>query len=249
MITLFYSRVCHLILGAGALQQAETGLKTINTTHLSLAAQCLAFIRSQFPAILNTLPQHSNNNNSISSPSSASSISSSSLSASALTAALDSLATDFQTHESQLLNKLECIMIELSEGAANKFLSFLTQESKEFQYVNNNLDGDSLNYDSDSNNDRLIDMSIKTLMQQTKSLNSSLSQILPLSQRQVIFRHLSQSYTKVLINQTAKLEIQKNQQIQQKAAINITFFIKQSQGENRQTHKQASYLCYDHCYH
>ena len=59
-IKMFNSRLCQLILGAGAMHSA--GLKNINTKHLAIASQTLSFIIAILPYIRECARRHATGN-------------------------------------------------------------------------------------------------------------------------------------------------------------------------------------------
>jgi hypothetical protein len=196
MWQIFNSRATQLVLGAGALHLA--GLKTITTSHLALASQCVAFGITQLLRLkeilkgkLGTAQQ------------------------SQAAAQFDRLIADYSNHQREIYEKLISIMNELCEQSIKKFLLSTTAWSSSNSKIASGV-----------NSDEFIDTNFKLLISQSKSLNQSLSQLLSPAQREKIFNSLCSQYCLTLAKQLIlKLDCSKNY-VKQRLHLQIIYIVK-----------------------
>uniref|UniRef100_H2ZNG4 Vacuolar protein sorting-associated protein 54 C-terminal domain-containing protein n=1 Tax=Ciona savignyi TaxID=51511 RepID=H2ZNG4_CIOSA len=100
LLTLFNSRTCQLVLGAGALQLV--GLKTITTKNLSLASQCLQLVLHCIPSIRTHFESHLMKINQVNDDSSHKQ--------NAVLRHFDHITKDYQDHIMEIENKLLAIV-------------------------------------------------------------------------------------------------------------------------------------------
>lgn len=107
LLTLFNSRVCQLVLGAGAMHLA--GLKSITATHLALAFQCIALLSLELPVLKQiymsrlAAKHHS------------------------FLQSFDRIQNDCNEHTKQIKEKLTSIMQDLCEQMSRKMIEEVSQ--------------------------------------------------------------------------------------------------------------------------
>ncbi|XP_039266880.2 vacuolar protein sorting-associated protein 54-like [Styela clava] len=123
LLTLFNSRTCQLVLGAGALQLA--GLKTITTRNLGLASRCLQLVLNLLPSIRYQFKQKL----SLSCPPNSKSKHLSSLKH------FDHVSKDYKDHITEIDNKLVNIMDSAIENNLSRWQVKAPMPSREFRTI------------------------------------------------------------------------------------------------------------------
>lgn len=123
LLTLFNSRTCQLVLGAGALQLA--GLKTITTRNLGLASRCLQLVLDLLPSIRYQFKQKISQSR----PPNSKSKHISSLKH------FDHVTKDYKDHITEIDNKLVSIMDSAIENNLSRWQVKAPMPSREFRTI------------------------------------------------------------------------------------------------------------------
>ena len=130
---------------------------------------------------------------------------------------LSALEAEFALHQRQLLLKLESIMNDLAEAAFRKLVPALRAEPP----TPASASAPATAAEAEP------DPTLKTLMTQTRSLNSSLSHILSQEQRRELFTHLCTSYCALLSGGVQKLLDLSRETVRERAAAAASWMLKQ----------------------
>ena len=211
LLTTFSGRVYALILNAEA--QKSAGLTTITTTQLALCAQCIGFVLTQLSVICGLLP-----------PPAFTTPASSNPAQSPPPPSLTALTKEYSAHQRELMTKLESIMNGIADAAFKKVVEALRLDTNvavaapvafSLSHSNSDLDGP------------IVDDRLKTLMGQTKSLNTTLTPVLSVEQRRLIFTHLCTSYCHMFTQHVkARLDLSRDT-VRQRAGSAASYMVKQ----------------------
>ncbi len=111
LLSVFNSRSCQLVLGAGAMQSAAK-LKTITAKHLAATSQALGLLVACLPAMRAALTPHLPGKHAT------------------LINQLDMVAKDFEDHRQEIFSKLVSILSDLIDKAASKLLQTISVASR-----------------------------------------------------------------------------------------------------------------------
>lgn len=100
VLSVFNSRTCQLVLGAGAMHLA--GLKSITATHLALASQSVGLITTQIPVVREALSRRLPAQHAV------------------LLQALDNVLNDYENHQKEISSKLVNIVRDLVEATCRR---------------------------------------------------------------------------------------------------------------------------------
>ena len=168
LLTLFNSRTCQLVLGAGAMHLA--GLTSITATHLALSSQCIALLSTQLPVLKRlfearlTAKQH------------------------VFLAGFDRVRSDCNEHVEQIREKLVNIMRDLVEQLMRKMSQWIVQQCRDGAAAA----GSSGGVRADGEDD-VVSPAVRLLMKQTCSLHRALSDLLSARERSLIFAEIGGS--------------------------------------------------------
>ena len=163
LLTLFNSRTCQLVLGAGAMHLA--GLKSITATHLALSSQSIALLASQIPRLeavfaARLQPKHR-----------------------LFLQGFERVRKDCDEHCEQIREKLTNIMRDLIEHSTKRMQQHVQQQLQPTASDPSQPRGDG---DEDEDDD-VVSPSIRLLMKQTCSLHRALTDLLSVRERNGIF--------------------------------------------------------------
>ena len=168
LLTLFNSRTCQLVLGAGAMHLA--GLTSITATHLALSSQCIALLSTQLPVLKRvfearlTAKQH------------------------VFLAGFDRVRVDCDEHVEQIREKLINIMRDLVEQLMRKMSQWIVQQCRGGAAAAGKPAEDAADGE-----DEVVSPAARMLMKQTCSLHRALSDLLSARERNLIFKEIGGS--------------------------------------------------------
>ena len=169
LLTLFNSRTCQLVLGAGAMHLA--GLTSITATHLALSSQCIALLSTQLPALRRLFEARLTGKQHV------------------FLSGFDRVRRDCDEHVEQIRDKLTNIMRDLVEQLMRKMTVWLLQQCRAgvgaaaAQAADKTAGGD----------EEVVSPAVRLLMKQTCSLHRALSDLLSARERNLIFKEIGGS--------------------------------------------------------
>ena len=174
LLTLFNSRTCQLVLGAGAMHLA--GLTSITATHLALSSQCIALLSTQLPVLKRlfearlTAKQH------------------------VFLSGFDRVRRDCDEHVEQIREKLVGIMRDLVEQLLRKMSQWIVQQCRAMPTAAAAAAGGGRQADEKAEGeDDVVSAAVRLLMKQTCSLHRALSDLLSPRERNLIFKEIGGS--------------------------------------------------------
>lgn len=190
ILSIFGSRTCQLILGAGAMHSA--GLKSITARHLAIASQCLSLIMSVVPIISSELSSRLPAKHHL------------------LLKEFDRVTRDCENYRSEIFSKLIKIMEELIQGY---FVKLVKDLQSYFRVPNNGQSAPpqasaSVQAKVFQNNE--VHPSIKNSTRQLRQLHKILTSMMTPSQRQEILYRVAECFGSTLNRYLGHLSIEKH---------------------------------------
>ena len=178
LLTLFNSRTCGLVLGAGAMHMA--GLRSITATHLALSSQAIALVSSQMDGLQRlfasrlSVKQH------------------------VFLLAFDRVKHDFDEHALQVREKLIGIMRDLIESMMRKLQQQLSLNDRERR--------EAAGEQEEEEEDDVVSPAVRLLMKQTCSLHRALTDLLSVRERNIIFQQIGASLVAGFVQVSRRVE-------------------------------------------
>lgn len=170
LLTLFNSRTCQLVLGAGAMHLA--GLTSITATHLALSSQCIALLSTQLPALKRLFEARVTGKQHV------------------FLSGFDRVQRDCNEHVEQIREKLTNIMRELVEQLMRKMTGWILQQCRAATASGAAAPTAA---DKSAGEDEVVSPAVRLLMKQTCSLHRALSDLLSGRERNLIFKEIGGS--------------------------------------------------------